>query len=237
MNKFFTTIKRYSSDFIGLFYPELCAACHVNLYEQEKILCTKCLYELPRTNYHKEPGNPLEKLFWGRVPVERVSSYFFFKKGSRYQKLIHLLKYHGRDDVGIELGRLFGADLAGEPDFRKPDFIIPVPLHPKKEKKRGYNQSALIAQGLGEFLPGKVDKSILLRKTFTQTQTKKSRYERWENVEEVFEVMHPEVLEGKHVLLVDDILTTGATLEGCAQVLQKAAQVKISIVTLGYATI
>ncbi|OFX43176.1 MAG: hypothetical protein A2W97_08165 [Bacteroidetes bacterium GWE2_40_63] len=229
------TIKQYFLDFIGLFYPELCAACNASLYEQEKVICTRCLYELPRTNYQKTPGNPVEQIFWGRVPIERVAAFFFFQKGSKYQKLIHSLKYHGREDIGIEMGQLFGSELAQEPDFLKPDFIIPVPLHPKKQKKRGYNQSQLIAQGLADKLPGTLETEVLKRKVFTQTQTKKGRYERWENVEEVFEVINPEAIEGKHVLLVDDILTTGATIEGCAQVLHQAANVKISVVTLGYA--
>jgi ComF family protein len=237
MTWFFKQIGHYFWDLIGLLYPEFCAACGTNLVEQEKVLCTKCLYELPRTHYHKVPGNPLEQIFWGRVPIKRVSSYFFFVKGSKFRKLIHQLKYKGRSDIGFEMGRFFGAELVLEPDFNLPEIIIPVPLHPQKEKKRGYNQSQAIAEGLAEMLPGKVDTHILLRKTFTQTQTKKTRYERWENVEEVFEVKNAKLIEGKHILLVDDILTTGATIEGCAQVLHKAAEVKISVVTLGYAAI
>ncbi len=237
MEMIIQTIKQYFQDFIGLFYPELCSACNASLYEQEKVLCTRCLYELPRTDYHKQPGNPVEQIFWGRVPIERGAAYFFFLKGSKYQKLIHSLKYHGREDIGLEMGRLFGAELAAEPDFLKPEWIIPVPLHPKKLKNRGYNQSQLIAQGLAEKLPGTLKTEVLKRKVFTQTQTKKGRYERWENVEDVFDVVDPERLEGKHVLLVDDILTTGATIEGCAQVLHKVANVKISVVTLGYAKV
>lgn len=228
---------QYINDFVGLFYPELCAACNASLYEQEKVLCTRCLYELPRTNFHKEPGNKVEQIFWGRVPIERAASFFYFQKRSKFQRLIHLLKYHGREDIGLEMGRLFGAELAGEPDFLNPEIIIPVPLHPKKEKKRGYNQSALIAQGLAEKLPAKVESGLLQRKVYTQTQTRKTRFERWENVEEVFEVHQPERIEGKHILLVDDILTTGATIEGCAQMLHKSANVKISVVTLGYAKV
>jgi len=237
MGKLSKTLSHYFWDFIGLLYPEFCAACNANLIDQEKVLCTKCLYELPRTNYHKLPGNALEQIFWGRVPIERVSSYFFFLKGSKYRKLIHQLKYKGRQDIGVELGRLFGSELKSEPDFLLPTFILPIPLHPKKERKRGYNQSKAIADGLAEFLPGKVRTDLLIRKAFTETQTRKGRYERWENVEEVFGVNHAEELEGKHVLLVDDILTTGATIEGCAQILHKAADLKISVATLGYASI
>lgn len=229
-------VAQYFWDFVSLFYPERCAACKSSLIHQEKVLCSKCLYELPRTNYHKFTENPLEQIFWGRVPLERVTAFFFFVKGSKYRKLIHQLKYQNRPDIGQELGRLFGSELASEPAFLEPEYILPVPLHPKKEKKRGYNQSKTIADGLATFLPAKVRSDMLIRKTFTETQTRKGRYERWENVEEVFGVTHPDELNGKHILLVDDILTTGATIEGCAQVLHKAAQVKISVVTLGYAS-
>lgn len=229
-------IGRYFHDFLGLLYPEFCAACGKNLVDQEKVLCTQCLYELPRTNFHKQKDNALDQIFWGRVEILQVSSFFYFLKGSKYRKLIHQLKYKGRSDIGFELGKLYGAELALEPAFIKPDLILPVPLHPKKERKRGYNQSLMIAKGLAEMLSVKVEPEMLIRKIYTQTQTKKARYERWENVEEVFGVNHPKKIAGKHLLLVDDILTTGATLEGCAQVLHKAADVKISIATLGFAS-
>ena len=235
--KFFKNIKVYLGDFLGLIYPELCAACYTNLIQQEKVLCTKCLYDLPRTHFHKVPGNPIEQTFWGRVPIERAAAFYFFQKASKYQKLLHLLKYKKRKDVGIELGRLYGADLINEDKFSEIDFIIPVPLHPKKQHKRGYNQSEMICLGLEEFLPAALRTDILYRKIFTETQTKKSRYERWENVEDVFGVRNAELLEGKHVLLVDDVITTGATIEGCAQVLKKAANVNISVATLAYASI
>ncbi len=231
------TIKTSLYDFLGLFYPELCVACHTHLYQQEKVLCSRCLYELPRTHFHKVPANPVEQTFWGRVPIERGTAFFFFKKGSKYQKLLHQLKYHNRTDVGIELGRLLASDFKAEQAFNEFDFIIPVPLHPKKQYKRGYNQSELIGRGIAEVLNVPVKTNYLYRKIFTETQTQKSRYERWENVEDVFGVHHPEKLEGKHILLIDDVLTTGATLEGCAQVLHKNAKLKISIATLAYANI
>ena len=237
MNRLLTITKTYLNDFTGLLYPELCCACNSNLVNQETVLCTRCEYELPRTHFHKVMGNPVEQTFWGRVVIERATSFFFFLKGSRYRKLLHQLKYKGRKDIGIELGRLFGKDLSSEPAFTEIDLIIPVPLHPRKERIRGYNQSEMIAIGLAHFLPGKVDTQSLYRKTFTETQTKKSRFERWENVGEVFGVREPEKLDGKHILLVDDVLTTGATLEACASVLHAATNVKISIATLAYASV
>jgi ComF family protein len=235
--KLFKKIQTYFSNFIGLIYPELCCACQTNLYHQERVLCTKCLYDLPRTNFHKLEGNPVEQTFWGRVPIERAAAYYFFQKESKYQKLLHQLKYHNRTDIGIELGRQYSADLATDEAFKQIDFIIPVPLHTKKQHKRGYNQSEMICKGLSFYLPAILRTDILYRKTFTETQTRKSRYERWENVEDVFGVHQAHELNGKHVLLVDDVVTTGATLEGCAQVMKKAADVKISIVTLAYAAI
>jgi len=235
--KILKTIKVYIYNFLGLLYPELCTACYANLYQQEKVLCTKCLYELPKTHYHKIPDNPIEQTFWGRVPIERAAAFYFFQKGSKYQKILHKLKYHKRKDIGVQMGRFYGAELASDQAFNEIDYIIPVPLHPKKLHKRGYNQSEVIGLGMEEFLPAKLMTDNLYRKKFTETQTKKSRYERWENVEDVFGVRYPERLEGKHILLIDDVITTGATLEGCAQILKNNADVKISVATLAYASV
>lgn len=237
MKRFIQRIKLYINDFLGLIYPEVCVTCNTKLVTQETIICTKCLYKLPRTNFHKVPGNPIEQSFWGRQQIERATAYFFFQKASIYQKLLHQLKYHNRSDVGVEMGRQFGAELAKSADFMNIDYIIPVPLHKKKERMRGYNQSEVIAKGMAEFLNGILDKKILIRKNFTETQTQKGRFERWENVKNVFECKQAKKIEGKHVLIVDDVMTTGATIEGCAYVLHEAANVKISVATLAYAAI
>jgi ComF family protein len=235
-NKISQLVRTWGSDLISLLYPELCCACGATLYRGEKILCTRCLVKMPKTNYHQYKDNPVEMVFWGRVQIERATSFMLFVKGGKYQHLLHQLKYKGRKDIGIHMGELFARDLIGSEDFLKPQFIIPVPLHPDKEKKRGYNQSQMVAQGLSNILQIPINNETLYRKTFTQTQTKKSRYERWENVEEVFGVQKPENIAGKHIFLVDDVLTTGATLEGCSQILKQAADVKISILTLAYAS-
>lgn len=237
MQKFIKLVKLYANDFLGLFYPEFCVACDANLITQEKVLCTHCLYQIPRTKFHKKPDNPMEQSFWGRQQIEHACAFFFFNKESKYQKLLHQLKYHNRPDIGFELGREFGAELLRSDHFTDVDYIIPVPLHKKKLHKRGYNQSEMIAQGMAEMLNTKLDTKILIRTTFTETQTKKGRYERWENVEKVFKCKSPDLIEGKHVLIVDDVMTTGATIEGCAHVLHKAANVKISVATLAYAAI
>ena len=231
------TLTKYWEDFIGLLYPEFCATCDTNLVNQEKVICTKCLYELPRTHFHKVPKNPIEQIFWGRVPITYATSYFFFQQESRYRKLIHKLKYQNQPEVGVELGTIFAADLLNEPKFNEIDAIIPVPLHRKKLRKRGYNQAEMIGKGMADILPAHLDTQTLIRKQFTNTQTKKNRFERWENVEAVFGLNNPEKLVNKHVLLVDDVLTTGATLEGCAQVLHKIEGIKISVATLGYASL
>ena len=215
--------KKYGSGFIQLFFPELCITCGDKLLNQERYICLKCLSDLPRTNYHLQPGNKVEQIFWGRVTIERATSFYFFRKGSRYQKLIHHLKYKNLKELGETAGRYFGADLAQSPDFCSVDFIVPVPLHPAKQKKRGYNQSEWIALGIGQALQKPIVADNLKRVVFTSTQTRKTRFERWKNVEGIFEVSHPQQFENKHVLLIDDVVTTGSTIEACAVALQKTA--------------
>lgn len=202
----------------------------------EQTLCVSCLMKLPQTNFHKMRNNMIEKSFWGRIRIERATSFFFFMKGSDFQHLLHALKYKGRSDIGVYLGKRFGNELVTQPDFKHFDRIIPVPLHADKLKKRGYNQSEMIARGLSKAMHIPVDTKVLARTTFTETQTHKSRIERWENVKSVFAANSAINLNGQHVLLVDDVLTTGATIEGCAQaLLDKNPTVKISVATLAYA--
>ncbi len=228
-------IKRWHNAFWSLLYPDLCTACGAMLYQQEKVLCTKCEYELPRTHFHQKPGNVLEQNFWGRVPVENAAAYFFYKKASPYQQLLYQLKYHGRQDIGEYLGELLGVQLAGVKAYQQLDMIVPVPLHPRKLQKRGYNQSEAIARGLAKQLQLPIEKGCLLRKVYTDTQTRKHRYERFQNIKDVFTVAEAHRLQDKHVLLVDDVITTGSTLEGCILVLHEAARVKVSVASLAYA--
>jgi ComF family protein len=190
---------------------------------------------LPVTDFHLHADNPVSQLFWGRVPVHHAASYFYFHKGSRVQHLIHQLKYKGREDIGVYIGRQYGRLLQDSPLFGDVSAIIPVPLHPKKLRKRGYNQSEAFARGLARSMVANVDVYSLIRKEVTDTQTRKSRFKRWENVSEVFDLPDPSSLEGKHVLLVDDVVTTGATLESCIQTLLKPANVKVSIATIACA--
>ncbi len=221
--------------FVGLFYPKLCEACGVSLSAHEQVLCTSCIYHLPRTNYWKEQGNPVERIFWGRVQLEHACAFFFFAKGSRFRKLLHKLKYNGKKEIGVELGRRFGMELKEAVLYQTVDVVIPIPLHPKKQRKRGYNQSEQIAAGIAGVTGWKLDTESVMRNLYTETQTRKSRMERWENVSDVFAVKHPERLQNKHVLLVDDVVTTGATIEACAARLLEIESCRVSVVTLAYA--
>jgi ComF family protein len=219
-------------NFTALLFPKQCEACGNALQGNEHVLCVPCIYHLPRTNYWNEAGNTMEQLFWGKLRIEHACALFFFGKGSRYRKLLHKLKYNGKREIGIELGRRLGMELKTAPLYHGIDVIVPVPLHPKKQRKRGYNQSEQIARGIAEITGWPVDATSLTRQLFTATQTRKTRMERWKNVSEVFTVKHAEPLVGKHVLLVDDVITTGATLEACAQQLLHVNGCRVSMVTL-----
>jgi ComF family protein len=222
-------------DFINLFYPMVCAACGEKLVAQEKVICTRCLVDMPRTHFHLHKDNPVSQLFWGRVKIENATAFFRFQKGSRFQELLHLLKYKGRKDVGIELGRQLGFELNKSELYNNIEIVVPVPLHPKREKKRGYNQAECVAFGIAESMGIKVHSKNLIRNTATQTQTKKSRIERWQNVDSIFSIHHESELENKEILLIDDVVTTGATLEACAQTLLKVNGIKVSIAALAMA--
>lgn len=236
MGRIASTLLNLTHDLASLFYPTTCCACGTALVRGEKTLCTGCTMKMPKTNFHKVRKNLVEKSFWGRVPIELATSYFFFVKNSDFQHMLHKLKYKGRSDIGVFLGKRFGNDLMSQPEFTHFDAIIPVPLHPDKLKKRGYNQSEMVAQGLSQSMKVPVNTVSLIRKTFTETQTRKSRIERWENVKEVFEATPAINLNDKHVLIVDDVLTTGATIEGCANaLLSRFPNVKISVATLAFA--
>jgi ComF family protein len=229
------TLAQVFDDILGLFYPQLCITCGERLISQEEYLCMKCWFDLPVSRFENERENKVAQLFWGRVQIEHATSYFQYRKGSRYQKLVHFIKYRGLKELGFETGRRFGDVLAEAEIFTQIDKIVPVPLHPKKQKKRGFNQSEWIARGIAEALNKPVFEKNLYRKIFTSTQTRKNRFERWQNVEGIFGVKNPEELENQHVLLVDDVVTTGSTLEACAYELLKIPGVKVSIATLAFA--
>lgn len=222
-------------DFLHLIYPRTCEACGNSLYRHEEIICSHCLIHLPKTFYHNDPKNPLFHLFWGKIPIEMVSSFYFYNKGNKVQQLIHHLKYKKRHEIGIYLGKRYGAYLKKSAYFKSIEVIIPVPLHQQKLKKRGYNQAEKFAQGLSESIGIPMDTTSFIRKSATETQTRKSKEERWENVKNKFKVVYPEEIKNKHILLVDDVITTGSTLEACAQILLQESGVKISMASIAAA--
>jgi ComF family protein len=223
------------NDFVALIFPKICVSCGKSLFKNEQTICTFCAYHLPKTNFHLAVDNPIEKIFWGRVQLHSAAAFYEFNKGGKVQHLIHQLKYKGQKEIGNTLGKLYGFDLKLNDRFNTVNIIIPVPLHEKKKKKRGYNQSDCFAEGLAQSMEVDVDLKILYRIANSETQTKKSRFNRWQNVESIFKLNNTSTLEGKHILLVDDVVTTGATLEACAQVLLQIPNTKLSIVTIAYA--
>jgi ComF family protein len=221
-------------DFAELFYPRICITCDRKLIHQEEFICLHCIQDLPRTHFHSDPENKIAQLFWGRAKVDFATSWLFFRKGSRYQKLVHYLKYKGMKEIGEEMGKLFGGELINT-HFQEIDAVIPVPLHPRKLKQRGYNQSEWIAKGMAITLNKPLMVNNLIREVFTNTQTRKNRFERWQNVEGIFNVCYPSEIIQKHILVVDDVVTTGSTLEAAVVALLQAGAAKVSIATLACA--
>ncbi len=224
-------------DFLSLLFPRLCYGCGNHLVRNENLICTECYVAIPRTNYHTFKDNPVEQLFWGRCLIQRGAAFSFYNKGSRIRRLIHNLKYKGVKEVGPELGRIYGRSLKGSEFMSAIDIIIPVPLHQSKIKMRGFNQSELICMGLSESTGVPFDIVSLARVTGSSTQTKKSRYDRWTNVEGIFHITDPELIKGKHILLVDDVITTGSTIESCSSELLKVEGVRVSVAALAYAPV
>jgi len=226
-----------ADDFLSLFFPRICYACGNSLFKNEETICTYCLFRLPKTNFHLENDNPVSRLFWGRVRIEAAAAFCYYRKDGKVQNLIHQFKYKGRKEIGPFIGNLYGDHLKNTRSFKDIDLIIPVPLHPRKIRKRGYNQSELFGHGLSEAMAVKLDRKSLYRNHASATQTKKSRYKRWENVESIFSVQKDNQLGGAHILLVDDVVTTGSTLEACAQALLQIEGVRVSVVTMAYAVV
>lgn len=228
-------LKEYFTDFISLAFPEVCQACGTSLYKQEQILCTYCRQHLPYTNFHLDRENNTAKQFWGRADIKAAASFLYFKKGERVQHLLHQLKYRQQTEVGFYLGRLYGSILKGSQGFAEADIICPLPLHIESLRKRGYNQSEYFAGGLAVAMEKEVDSTLLTRPEIAESQTKKSRFERFLNVRKAFSVPNPPRLDGRHVLLVDDVLTTGATLTACALEILRVSGTRVSIATIAYA--
>ncbi len=228
-----TAAREYLIDFFELFYPNICLTCHRKLVKGEEVICLQCESELPVTNYWKNAENHVAKLLWGRIEFQAAAALLQFRKGGRVQHLIHALKYKGRKDVGAYLGKLFGYRLS-QPDsiFKDIDLITPVPLHWKKLKQRGYNQCVPFAKALSESWNVAYTDTAIERTYENVSQTKKRRYDRWGNVAGIFEVTDESQLKDKHVLLVDDVFTTGATAEACLQAMVHVPGTKVSFLAM-----
>lgn len=218
----------------SLFFPLICPGCGNDLHRSDDKICISCFHRLPVTEFHKHASNPVEKIFWGRVPVASACSYLYFTSHSIVQHLMHELKYNGNREVGVFLGRQMGLALAESGRFDDVAGIVPLPLHPRRQKKRGYNQAEAIAEGIGAATGITVFSQALVRNTSTETQTRKNRQERWENIEGRFTVKHQQALEGRNILLIDDVVTTGATIEACARAILSCRGATVSIATLAY---
>ncbi|NOT91500.1 ComF family protein [Ferruginibacter sp.] len=229
------TLKNIFSSTLHLFYPHVCTGCGSDLLQEDNQLCLHCINELPHTNFAQHNNNPVEKIFWGRIPITAAHSEFYFSKESLLQHLIHQLKYKNNTDIGFYMGEMMGKTLLTSGRFNHIDYLVPLPLYPDKERKRGYNQAAIICNGMSEVMNVPVLNGNVIRQRFTETQTRKHRTERWENVEGSFVVKDPIVLKGKSILLVDDVITTGATLEACGTMLLQTDDLKLYIATLAHA--
>lgn len=224
------------NNLLNLFFPDLCLSCKNRLAGGEQYICIACFERLPRTNYHNVKDNKLEQLFAGRFPFQRVSAFAHFVKGGSLQGVIHDLKYNNNPKLGIYLGKLCAKEVRDSSFIADIDYLIPIPLHPKRQKQRGYNQALMIAEGISDENKIPVLSHVLKRIVNNKSQTQKSRFERWSNTADIFGVQCPEVLKDKHILLVDDVITTGSTIESCAKtILNNCDNTTISILSVGVA--
>lgn len=221
-------------DFVSLLFPRLCYGCGNHLLRNEKLICTECFVVIPRTNYHLKADNTVAQLFWGRCMIERAAAFSFYTRDSRIRKLIHQLKYKGVKEIGIELGRIYALSLKSSGFLDGIDLLIPVPLHKSKKRKRGFNQSELICTGISDVTGLPTDILSLVRMNVSKTQTKKSRYDRWTNVEGIFQVTDELKLKNKHILIVDDVITTGSTIEACVNEILKIEDTRVSVAALAF---
>ncbi len=220
---------------VNLFFPKVCYACSHLLTDNEIHICTTCRHNLPVTNYHFENNDAVEKVFYGRVKIEQATALLRFEKKGIVQQLLHNLKYRSHETIGAILGEWLGNELKTIEAYNNIDAVIPVPLHKNKLRKRGYNQVAKFGIEIAKALNAEYIDSVLIKTTATKTLVFKKRMSRWNNPNEVFSIRNENLIKGKHILLVDDIITTGATIEACANILNKANNIKISVATMAIA--
>lgn len=229
--------KEAFSSFAHLFFPHVCAGCGSDVIQNDSIVCMHCSSQMPFTNFHIQPGNPVEKKFWGRLHLQAAASTFYFTKNSFLQNLLHAFKYKSNKDVGYYLGTQMAQQIKGCERFSNIHVLIPLPLFASREKKRGYNQATILCNAMSNELQIPVVNNAVIRGAATNTQTHKTRAERWDNMDGKFILINEEAIQNKHILLVDDVVTTGATLEACGKELLKAPGSQLSILTLAYAII
>lgn len=226
---------KWVNHLIDIIYPKTCDACGEPLLGGEKLICTQCLVSLPHTNVHLNADVLIERRFWGKVNMAHTLAYLRFAKKSKVQKLLHQLKYKNKPELGVLLGELYGRDLKEAGFDKNIDLIIGVPLHIEKEKQRGYNQANCIAEGLSKALEVPYDTTVARKVLNTDTQTKKSRFERFMNVKDAFDITDKSKIAGKRIAIVDDVLTTGSTIEAFAEVLLQNGCVAVSVITIAIA--
>lgn len=225
---------RILKDIFHLFYPKICTCCSKNLLKGEAILCVNCRHDLPIIEITDYKDNEIATTFYGRVPIEKAVSFLYYRKKGKARELIHQLKYKNRQEIGEFLGDWFGHQLKQTNVFTDIDFIVPVPLHPKRFKERGYNQVTSFGKKLSKHLDIVYKPNILQRLSNTKTQTLQKRFERFSNTNTKFELTNTSIFKNKHILLIDDVITTGATIEACCNELLKIENITISIATLAY---
>ncbi len=220
-------------DFLSIIFPDCCYACNDVLTKGENVLCTYCLFHLPKTNFHLEPNNSFKSRLLGKIPIKEAFAYYKFTKGGQVQKLVHAFKYKGIKEIGEVLGTRYGLELYNAGIANNYDLVVPVPLHKSKLKKRGYNQAAVLAKALAKEMKIEYNENALEKTTSNQSQTTKSKFIRWKNVNEIYVATN--VVANKRVLLVDDVVTTGATFESCGLALSQQNVKSISATALAIA--
>lgn len=234
--KLLSKVQSYFQGITQLVYPIQCCGCGSDLITKEEMLCISCILQLPETKFAEKADNYVEKIFYGRLPIEAATSLYFFSKDSLLQHLLHQLKYKSNQDIGIHFGKTLGRRLKESNRFNDINFVTPIPLSNKRKQKRGYNQALAICNGIAETMQVAVMDNLTLRQKDNETQTHKTRQERWENMLDVFHLENPNAIIGKNILLVDDVITTGATLEACGSILLQAENVKLSLASVAIAT-
>lgn len=224
----------FLKELISLFYPKLCVVCKNQLLLTEEVLCTFCRNDVPIIPFNNFKNNRVSKIFYGRIPIYKAASFLFYRNEGKTRKIIHELKYKDNQEIGVFIGNWFGKILKESTEFDTVDYIVPVPLHPKKIKKRGYNQLTKFGEQLSFVLETTYIDTVLVKISSTKTQTYKSRFERFSNLETQFHLADATSFKNKHILLIDDVITTGATLEACCKELLKTENIKISIVTIAF---